>query len=209
MDTASFFFSFEFDLPMIALRPLSGGAPEVATRLRKKRLRPPSSLCKMSRAFFQMTHRGTTADRAEIGRICGVIVHWLQNGFLESRPDWPPCALPQRDSAGTSRQLDPMRFWARLARLPRCPLSQLFPRSPLQLFGHPNRRPARAATCSASVSAGDLVTVSTRWGARGKGRAGGRDPSRLNIVAEHTGQGESLRFVELSNCLKPVGASAG
>src|SRR5260370_22522537 len=76
MDTASFLFSFEFDLSGTALRLLSGGAPEVATRLRKKCLRAPSSLCKMSRACFQMTHRGTTADRAEIGRICGATGNW-------------------------------------------------------------------------------------------------------------------------------------
>src|SRR5258707_8929716 len=41
MDTASFFFSFEFCLPGTALRPLSGRAPEVAPRLRKKTLAAP------------------------------------------------------------------------------------------------------------------------------------------------------------------------
>src|SRR5260370_12695695 len=41
MDSASFFFSFEFDLPGTALRLLSGRAPEVATRLRKKTLAAP------------------------------------------------------------------------------------------------------------------------------------------------------------------------
>jgi hypothetical protein len=98
---SSFFFSFESDLPETALNLASGVAPEVATRLRKKkRLRPPSLLCRMSRACFSMTHRGATANRAEFGRICGVSGNWSA-AVSQDRETEQPFFIPTKQFTRT------------------------------------------------------------------------------------------------------------
>jgi hypothetical protein len=79
MDRPSFFISFEPVLPERALKPASGGLPEWGGQVAQKPLVVRVLIVQNDRVPPLLTHRATTANRAEIGRLCRP---------LESWPDW-------------------------------------------------------------------------------------------------------------------------
>jgi hypothetical protein len=70
-----FFFSFELSYQRELRSPIRTGLPRAAVRCHKNLLQNPHSLCRMVGCPLEYPRRATAADRAEIGRLCGVIFH--------------------------------------------------------------------------------------------------------------------------------------
>ena len=73
MDRPSFFISFEPVLPERALKPASGGLPEWGGQVAQKPLVVRVLIVQNDRVPPLLTQRATTANRAEIGRLCRAV----------------------------------------------------------------------------------------------------------------------------------------
>src|SRR5258706_11467925 len=91
MDRPSFFISFEPVLPERALKPVSGGLPKWGAAGYTKPLVVRVLIVQNDRVPPLLTHRATTANRAEIGRLCRRLGHWPETTLWEaSDPPEPP-----------------------------------------------------------------------------------------------------------------------